>query len=93
MYIHKCSKLYVTVYSVIIIMCYNHSINLLTCQLTTDVQTVANASQRVIERIKETNRRSVLAVPLVGRPSDILDAIAEEAVKAGIVVVTSAGKK
>ena len=39
-----------------------------------------------------TGRRSVLAIPLVGRKSDTLNAAVENAIKKNIVVVTPAGK-
>ena len=54
---------------------------------------MVRAVQHVIKRVKTTGCRSVIAVPLVGRRSDILNDVVEEAVKENIVVVTAAGKK
>ena len=51
------------------------------------------AVQRVIKNVKRTGRRSVLATPIVGFRSHILNNIVENAVKENIVVVTTAGKE
>ena len=72
---------------------YTHSINLLTCRLSTNVVNMRKAVQHVIERVKKTGRRLVLAIPLVAGRSHILNNAVEDAVKENIVVVTSAGKK
>ena len=49
--------------------------------------------QHVIKRVKTTGRRSVLAVPLLGSKSRVLNDIVKEATEQNIVVVTAAGKK
>ena len=51
------------------------------------------AVQHVTKRVKETGRRSVLAMPLIGAKSTVLNTVVEEAVKENITVVTAAGKK
>ena len=51
------------------------------------------AVQHVIETVKRTGHRSVLAIPLVGGRSHSFNNIVEDAVKENIVVVTSAGKE
>ena len=48
--------------------------------------------QHVIKRVKKTDRRSVLAIPLVGGKSRYFNKVVEQAVKENIIVVTSAGK-
>ena len=48
--------------------------------------------QWVIESVKKTGRRSVLVIPLVIGRLYFWNAIAEEAIKENIVVVTPAGK-
>ena len=53
---------------------------------------VASAVMHVIRRARVTGRRSVLAMPLVGKRSSILDNIANMAINENIVVVTAAGK-
>lgn len=50
------------------------------------------AVQHVIKRVNITGRRSVLAIPLCGRRSPILNNIVKKAVEENIVVVTAAGK-
>ena len=49
--------------------------------------------QFVIKKANNTGRRSVIAMPLVGIKSDVVNDVVEEAVKENVVVVTSAGKK
>ena len=68
------------------------SVNLLSCNLRTYVVNVASAVMHVIRRARVTGRRSVLAMPLVGKRSSILDNIANMAINENIVVVTAAGK-
>ena len=53
---------------------------------------MARAVLHVIRKARLTGRRSVLAMPLIGRRSDVLDNIANMAVNENIVVVTTAGK-
>ena len=72
---------------------HNHSINLMTCELSTRVSTVVEAVKHVIRMVKTTGRRSVLAAPLIGGKSQSLNDAVEEATKENITVVTSAGKK
>ena len=75
-----------------------HSINLLTCQLSSNAANLVKAIQYVIKKANSTGRRSVIAAPLIApsliapRSDDLNNAI-EEAVKKNIVMVTSAGKK
>ena len=85
--------MYICNYISYVLIFYLPSINLLTCQLSTSVLNVVKAVQHVIKRVKETNRRSVLAMPLIGGKSAVFNRIVEEAVKENITVVTSAGKK
>ena len=47
----------------------------------------------VIRRVQTTSRRSVIAMPLIGSRSVVLNYLVEAAVKENITVVTSAGKK
>ena len=70
-----------------------HSINLLTCESSRHVSTVREAVKHVIKSVKATGRRSVLATPLTGGKSQILNDAVEEATKENITVVTFAGKK
>ena len=70
-----------------------HSINLLTCQMSTYMSTVIEAVKHVIKSVKTTGRRSVLVVPLIGRKTQPFNDAVEEATKENITVVTSAGKK
>ena len=84
--------------SFICLHCYvymfiHHSINVLTCQLYTSAKKVGKAVEFVIDIVRTTGRRSVLAVPLARRSSLTLIKAVEKAVKENIVVVTSAGKK
>ena len=72
---------------------YIHSINLLQCQLSTNLSTVVKAVRHVIKRVKATGHRSVLAVPLIAGKTQTLNDVMEEATKENITVVTSAGKK
>ena len=77
-------------------LCYTlclHSINVMSCQLSSNIANVVKAIQHVIRRVQTTSRRSVIAMPLIGSRSDILNSVVEEAVKENITVVTSAGKK
>ena len=69
-----------------------YSVNLLSCNLRTYIVNVARAVLHVIRRARVTGRRSVLAMPLVGRRSTIFDSIANMAVNENIVVITAAGK-
>ena len=85
---YQLSTLYITYLTI-----HLHSINLLTCRLFSNVANLVRAVQHVIKRVKTTGRRSVIAVPLLGLRSDILNDVVEEAVKENIVVVTAAGKK
>ena len=77
----------------ILLIVHIHSINLMTCQLSTYMSTVIEAVKHVIKRVKTTGCRSVLAVPLIGRKTQPLNDAVEEATKENITVVTSAGKK
>ena len=77
----------------ILMIVHNHSINLMTCELSTRVSTVVEAVKHVIRMVKTTGRRSVLAAPLFGGKSQTLNDAVEEATKENITVVTSAGKK
>ena len=70
-----------------------HSINLMTCELSSYMSTVIEAVKHVIKRVKTTGRRSVLAVPLIGRKTQSMNDAVEEATKENITVVTPAGKK
>ena len=66
---------------------------MLPCQLYSNIANLVKAMQYVIRRVQTTSRRSVIAIPLSGSRSDILNGVVEEAVKENITVVTSAGKK
>ena len=58
-----------------------------------DISAVIEAMEHVIDRIRFTQRRSVVALPFLGygHHPDVNDVI-RKAVKVGIVVVTGAGK-
>ena len=77
----------------ILMIVHIHSINLMDCQLSARVSTMVEAVKHVIRMDKTTGRRSVLAVPMIGRKTQPLNDAVEEATKENIIVVTSAGKK
>ena len=72
---------------------YLYSINLLDCQLGSTFAKVIEAVRHVIKRVKRTNRRSVIAMPIIGPKNIAANDVIEEAVKENIVVVTAAGKE
>lgn len=69
-----------------------HSIDMLSCNLTTSVTNMVKAIKHVIQRARTTVRRSVLAMPVITPELYALNYIANEAVEENIVVVTAAGK-
>ena len=96
-YVPSC-KIILVVYlcyilKLILIILHIHSINLLTCEMSTHLSTVRDAVKHVIKSVKSTGGRSVLAVPLIGGKSQSFNDAVEEATKESITVVTSAGKK
>ena len=72
---------------------YLYSINLFDCDLASSFSKVIYAVRRVIQRVKITNRRSVIAMPLIGPKSIAANNVIEDAVNENIVVVTAAGKE
>ena len=70
-----------------------HSINVLPCELSSYMSIVRIAVKHVIKTVKKTGRRSVLAVPIIGRRTQSMNDAIEEATKENITVVTPAGKK
>ena len=50
------------------------------------------AINRVIQRARQTGRRSVISMSLIGPKTDSIDIAIREAVANNIVVVTAAGK-
>jgi len=62
------------------------------CRLSGSFFDVIKGIKYVIDAAKHTGRRSVIALPLAGPPSEAVDQIIEEAVKENIVLVAAAGK-
>ena len=50
------------------------------------------AINRVIQRARQTGRRSVISLSLIGEKDEAVDVVIREAVANNIVVVTAAGK-
>ena len=53
---------------------------------------VIDAINRVIQRARQTGRRSVISMSLIGPKTETVDVAIREAVANNIVVVTAAGK-
>ena len=69
-----------------------YSINVSSCGGSVSFVDLINGIDHVINRVKFTKRRSVIAIAISGPPNTATDSIVEEAVKENIVVVAAAGE-
>jgi len=73
-------------------MHFVYSINVISCGGAGYQADMIDGIHHVINRVKVTKRRSVIAIALSGPPDDLTDRVVEAAVKENIVVVAAAGE-
>ena len=69
-----------------------YSIRVLNCENSGFFSYVIAGINHVIERARQTGRRSVISMSLIGPKTEAVDVAIREAVANNIVVVTAAGK-
>ena len=78
--------------TIIIVFIILYSIRVLNCQNSGFFSYVIAGINHVIERARQTGRRSVISMSLIGAKTEAVDVAIREAVANNIVVVTAAGK-
>jgi len=73
-------------------MLFVYSINVVSCGGSGSFVDLIEGIQHVINTVKVTKRRSVIAITLSGPPSAATDRIVKTAVKENIVIVAAAGE-
>ena len=74
------------------LLLFFYSIRVLNCQLAGYFSYVIAGINHVIQRARQTGRRSVISMSLIGPKTTAVDVAVREAVANNIVVVTAAGK-
>ena len=78
--------------TIIIVFIILYSIRVLNCENSGFFSYVIAGINHVIERARQTGRRSVISMSLIGPKTEAVDVAIREAVANNIVVVTAAGK-
>ena len=73
-------------------LCFNYSIRVLDCNNAGYFSYVIAGINHVIKRARQTGRRSVISMSLIGPKTESVNVAVREAVANNIVVVTAAGK-
>ena len=69
-----------------------YSINVISCGGSGSFVDLIDGIRHVIDRVKVTKRRSVIAIALSGPPNAATDRVVKTAVKQNIVIVAAAGE-
>ena len=73
-------------------LCFNYSIKVLDCNQNGYFSSVISGINHVIKKARQTGRRSVISMSLIGPKTESVNVAVREAVANNIVVVTAAGK-